>query len=899
VPFTYGNQNFIASAVQTNFSVTMEGVVDNLIVGTQYWFDMAVGAFNVGGLGVVKNSTLASETTTFNLIELAGVGVTGPTGNTGPIGTGPTGPTGLTGPTGYALTAMPNAGYSGYANQTGPNATGVYQMMGYGRKAGGSWLYTPSVTGQILMFAQQTLVPGSSAQIVAAQIMYGTGTAPVLQGGLTGTLVPFTIGEQDTIQNGAGQMQVGNNIEGLLSGLILGQQYWFDLAVIGAFAGGSPLVQNSASTNAEQVFNIIELAGAGITGPTGPTGITGPTGFAIGAMPTVGFTGWTNNTGPGVTGTMQMMGFGSKSPGGWLYTPTVTGQLFVDIQGSVNIPAASANMIVNVVMYYGTGTAPVPQGGVTGTVAPDGFPFITRSLGGGNTDGLAVSSLIPNLAIGTQYWFDLGVLASNVGGLATIDGAQGIGGGSLSTIPTTCRIIELAGAAGATGPTGPIGTGPTGPTGPTGYGFQSMPTANFTGWTNDTGPSSTGAYKMMGFGTKSPGGWSYTPTVTGQLFVSVQGAAEPIASQAMSMVVYYGTGTAPSLNTNPTGTVLPGSYAETVFTSGATIPISPFNALGVTPSLSVGTAYWFDLAVETWNAGGLGVVLGGAHAAIAPNAPTTITIIELAGVGVTGPTGNTGPTGYALTSMPNAAFTGYAAATGPGVTGSFRMMGYGSKAGGGAWAYKPSITGQVEVVCQAGLFATSANQVIVTQLMYGTGTAPTLQGGLTGAVVPSTYGQYMFGTTVNAGYPLTLAGLINNMALGVTGWFDLAVEASSVGGLATVAGPLSNSGWSGASTFYIKELAGAGINQGGNTGYASTTGPTGTYQVANIIQQWGVMANNQTTTFFTPYNSTGPAVMLTIQGPTGTIALKSISKTGFTVNANPTGMQALYYAVGT
>jgi hypothetical protein len=322
--------------------------------------------------------------------------------------------------------------------------------------------------------------------------------------------------------------------------------------------------------------------------------------------------------------------------------------------------------------------------------------------------------------------------AQNVGGLAIIYGFS-----TLPINPATFRVIELSGAAGATGPTGftgPLGTGPTGPTGvigptgPTGYAIAAMPTANFTGWTNDTGPSSTGAYKMMGFGTKSPGGWSYTPTVTGQLFVSVQGAVEPVASQAMSMAVYYGTGTAPSLNTNPTGTVLPGSYAETAFASGATVPISPFNAMGVTPSLSVGTAYWFDLAVETWNVGGLGVVLGGAHASTAPNAPTTITIIELAGAGVTGPTG------------PN--------------------------------------------------FATSA------------------------------------------------------------------------------------------------------------TGFSSTTGPTGSRLMGNILENWGVGVHNLTAAFGVAYTSTGPNVVATLKGATGTIAVSSVSKTGVVCITNPTG-QYYWFAIGT
>jgi hypothetical protein len=612
-------------------------------------------------------------------------------------------------------------------------------------------------------------------------------------------------------------------------------------------------------------------------------------------MLNTGYTGYANDTGPNVTGSYQMMGFGGKASGAWVYTPTVTGQVLVFSQATMQPFFGAASQTMNANLMYGTGAAPSFRGGLTGSVVPFTYGnqnFIASAVQ--TNFSLTMEGVVGSLIVGTQYWFDMAVGAFNVGGLGVVKNS------TLASEITTFNLIELAGVGVTgptgtlTGPTGPLGTGPTGvigPTGPTGYGFQSMPNTGYTGYANDTGPNVTGSYQMMGFGTKSPGGWSYTPTVTGQLFVSVQGAAEPVANQAMSMVVYYGTGTAPSLNTNPTGTVLPGSYAEIAFASGATIPISPFNAMGVTPSLSVGTAYWFDLAVETWNNAGLGVVRGGVHAAPAPNAPTTITIIELAGAGVTGTQGPTGPTGFAIGAMPNTGMTGWANNTGPNATGIFSMMGYGTKSGGGAWLYTPTVTGQLLLDFQATILPAGASQNILLQLMYGTGTAPVFRGGLTGAYAPDATNYFAGPGSANlSNVNANLYSVVNNLAVGTQYWFDIAMEAQNVGGLAIIYGfstlPINPA------TFRVIELSGA-AGATGPTGFTGPigTGPTGPTGPTGLAGPTGATGPTGFTGF------TGPAGVATNTGATGATgptgyALTAMPNVGFTGWVNATGPSA-------
>jgi len=176
-------------------------------------------------------------------------------------------------------------------------------------------------------------------------------------------------------------------------------------------------------------------------------------------MPTTSFTGYFNTTG-GAAASGTMFGYGQKSGGSWVYTPTVTGQLLMTVQG---ILSAAGAVNTTFELRYGTGTAPVFGGGLTGTIYMSGYAEGASTSGGFSTP-MAIQGLQSNFLINQQYWFDLAVYSAQGGqvnliGPSTANHFQ----------PVTMFIVELSGAAGATGPTGsPQTTGPTGNTGPTG-----------------------------------------------------------------------------------------------------------------------------------------------------------------------------------------------------------------------------------------------------------------------------------------------------------------------------------------------------------------------------------------------------------------------------------------------
>jgi len=187
--------------------------------------------------------------------------------------------------------------------------------------------------------------------------------------------------------------------------------------------------------------------------------------------------------------------------------------------------------------------------------------------------------------------------------------------------------------------------------------------------------------------------------------------------------------------------------------------------------------------------------------------------------------------------------------------------------------------------------------------VYGTGTAPqALQlvssipsNNVTGAYAQVNQAATQFGWNTMVG--------VAQLTPGTTYWFDI-VWKNSAGLNSTVSANLA--------TFNCIELAGAAGATGPTgftgpaptsaaTGFSSTTGPTGSLQYGNIIDQWGVgAANNVTMNFQTPYTSTGPNVILTLMGATGQIALNGKpSLTGFKALVNPTGTQWIWRAIGT
>lgn len=106
------------------------------------------------------------------------------------------------------------------------------------------------------------------------------------------------------------------------------------------------------------------------------------------------------------TATYMGLGFTAGSP--TVYTPTVSTKLDVSVSGHAS--AAAATSIMTFVLRYGTGTA--PQNGTTTVVGTVAGP--QRSVQGptGDNQDFEIPAVITGLTVGTQYWFDITVVAN-------------------------------------------------------------------------------------------------------------------------------------------------------------------------------------------------------------------------------------------------------------------------------------------------------------------------------------------------------------------------------------------------------------------------------------------------------------------------------------------------------
>lgn len=113
---------------------------------------------------------------------------------------------------------------------------------------------------------------------------------------------------------------------------------------------------------------------------------------------------------------------------------------------------------------------------------------------------------------------------------------------------------------------------------------------------NPTGTTESASYDMMGCAV------AYTPTKSGQVMVKIFGqVSNNIANKRTSVGARYGTGTAPANGDPLTGTN-PGINAyNTSFTAADTYYMF---ILEFPASLTNGTAYWFDIALASPDAGG-------------------------------------------------------------------------------------------------------------------------------------------------------------------------------------------------------------------------------------------------------------------------------------------------------
>ena len=124
-----------------------------------------------------------------------------------------------------------------------------------------------------------------------------------------------------------------------------------------------------------------------------------------------------------------------------------------------------------------------------------------------------------------------------------------------------------------------------------------------------TAPASTAAYKMQGLA------GSITPKRSGIILITISGTATSstvTAGDGIQYQISYGTGSAPS-----NGGALAGTQNSTIqkYVNPATViaadVATPFSTTVVVTGLTIGTAYWIDLAAEsiaTVSSGGLSAV---------------------------------------------------------------------------------------------------------------------------------------------------------------------------------------------------------------------------------------------------------------------------------------------------
>jgi len=646
--------------------------------------------------------------------------------------------------------------------------------------------------------------------------------------------------------------------------------------------------------------------GTGFTGPTGPTGsgggggggggtgFTGPTGYALTAMPNTGGSGMTagNSVAVGTSWVMAGYGLGANIPSqAWTYTPTVTGQL--QVVAEVSVADTSGNATNSLRLMYGTGTAPSVGVGVTGAPVP--YAQLSAAPGTNQTADLTLQGVVNSLIVAQKYWFDIALISSSTNQNITL-------GTTSPLLPPTWNVIELAGA-GITGPPGGGGgTGFTGATGPTGA--QGGPGAQGpTGATGSAGPQGasgspgsigpTGPTGQTGFGATGATGAS-GPLGTGPTgppgTASGTGATGPTGPVGTGPTGASGTAGAPGSQgaTGPTGAQGSQGGQGTAGATGVTGPTGPQGSQGAGgatgPTGAQGSPGGQGVTGPTGYTGA-----AGGQGGIGATGPTGAQG-SAGGAGATGPTGplGTGPTGPL--GVPTPYYTGNTAATL--VSSSAQMLGMGGQL---KWALTPATSGNVYISAFGSISQSGVGIGSQLYLAYGTGTAPVQGGGFTG--VTGAFAQ-LSGQGGGGGIPYfsySLETIIPGLVVGTKYWFDL--YSINMGSGSYTIYQINGSG------FEISSSAGptgpAGGFGIGATGYQYNTGPTGSRLMGNILENWGQITVNATTTFGVAYASTGPAVLLTPNGATGFMSVGLVSKTGFTVIANPTGLQGDYYAIGT
>jgi len=325
----------------------------------------------------------------------------------------------------FTTTASTNVGIGQFTHSR-TSSGGANVGIGYNCQSGGSTNLTGSNNIGIGYSSQQNMTSGTSNIAIGFNSQQSgtlTGSSNISIGNSSGSIMTsanFNIGIGDNTLN-----SILTGTENVVIGYNSGTGY-----TTGSETNNIILGYSIAGTNGES--NVIRIGNTSntkcfITGIVGNTSSntdtvtinssTGQLGVLAGTPGVVGATTVFGTsaapTGTASTAAYVMLGLGSS----WKLTPSVYTSARVTINGQ--LANGTTGDGINVIISFGTGSAPINGAAVTGTAV--GINTIFTDLTGLTTNGAPFSkhAIITGLTPGTAYWFDLQFKAVT-GGTASV-----------------------------------------------------------------------------------------------------------------------------------------------------------------------------------------------------------------------------------------------------------------------------------------------------------------------------------------------------------------------------------------------------------------------------------------------------------------------------------------------
>lgn len=268
--------------------------------------------------------------------------------------------------------------------------------------------------------------------------------------------------------------------------------------------------------------------------------------------------------------TNETLSINGKGGGGVVINNGGTGGISLAGSGGVTISSA--------ITYGGVTLNNAVTG--TGNMVLSNSPTFSGTVAGAGTHPLSV------LATGTQDSL-IGYFSSTAAGTISLPNCSNALTYSTSTHTVGCNTLAGSGTVAAAG-TGLSLTG--------GGSTLNLALTNATmqsGSLSPTGTSSTGGQVMMGLGSTC----KLTPVYSGRILVNFQaGVTNSGTSSGNIVALRYGTGAAPANAGAAAGTIVGSAINAQIQSAAVAYPLAES---GIITGLTPGTAYWFDLGLQT------------------------------------------------------------------------------------------------------------------------------------------------------------------------------------------------------------------------------------------------------------------------------------------------------------